>query len=435
MTNSYAVSKPILVIVLGMHRSGTSALCGALNLIGLDFGNQLLPATRANEKGHWEHEEIVSVHDRLLSSLGSSWDDPLPSGWIERTVIHEVKSELIEILERELGRTSVFGIKDPRMCRLMPLWLPIFDILSVEPFFILAVRSPWEVAESIADRDGIEQGKSELLWLEHVAEAEASTRGRKRSFVTYDALMDDPVRTMERLRNQLGVDLRPPSDLQASLREFLDPSLRHYYLGTRIASHTHPVSPLALSYYETIRNASSPHEISAKCKELAARFAHGCDFSYPPTVRTKKLSPEDISNVSLDVCAIPRSVPVSAVFWLDTKISNKTNLPLSAATPYPVRLAYHWIEKSTRCTVVFDGQRSGFLPCLGPYSTRRYPMKVVAPDHDGEYILQATIVQDGACWFEEVRPEIVREFTISVMAEMNDNTAVVAGREGTPTRA
>ncbi|HJX24749.1 MAG TPA: hypothetical protein VJ252_01225, partial [Chthoniobacterales bacterium] len=63
------------VVILGMHRSGTSALCGALDLLGVDFGERLMPANHANEKGYWEHEEIVRFHDDLLSSLGSRWDD------------------------------------------------------------------------------------------------------------------------------------------------------------------------------------------------------------------------------------------------------------------------------------------------------------------------------------------------------------------------
>src|ERR1700731_3783206 len=116
------------VVVLGMHQSGTSALCGALNLMGVDFGKRLMLPSDANEKGHWEHEEIVRVHDGLLSSLGSSWDDaePLPSDWLEWKITREVRSQLLWIAERDFAHSSLFGIKDPRMCRLIPLWLPIF---------------------------------------------------------------------------------------------------------------------------------------------------------------------------------------------------------------------------------------------------------------------------------------------------------------------
>ncbi len=63
------------IIVLGMHRSGTSALAGALALLGVDMGRSLLAPADDNVRGLWEHEELVRLHDRLLSAFESSWDD------------------------------------------------------------------------------------------------------------------------------------------------------------------------------------------------------------------------------------------------------------------------------------------------------------------------------------------------------------------------
>ena len=62
------------VLVLGMHRSGTSALTRILNLLGVDLGSKLMPASPENEAGYWEHAEIVRIHDELLGELGTSWD-------------------------------------------------------------------------------------------------------------------------------------------------------------------------------------------------------------------------------------------------------------------------------------------------------------------------------------------------------------------------
>ena len=63
------------VIVLGMHRSGTSALAGMLSLLGIQFGRSLFPPQADNPRGYWEHREIVDLDDRMLMALGSSWDD------------------------------------------------------------------------------------------------------------------------------------------------------------------------------------------------------------------------------------------------------------------------------------------------------------------------------------------------------------------------
>jgi hypothetical protein len=87
-----------------------------------------------------------------------------------------------------------------------------------------------------------------------------------------------------------------------------------------------------------------------------------------------------------------------------------------------VRLAYHWIEKTTRQMVVFEGNRSGFFPGLDANATKHYPMMIIAPSQPGEYILQTTMVQDGICWFEDIRPGIVQEFAVTVIAGANHDS-------------
>ena len=141
-----------VVVILGMHRSGTSALAGALAQMGVDFGKHLISPSRDNPKGYFEHPEIVALHDALLRALGSRWDDylPLPSGWTETEVTSgKFAPPLVAILKRDFGEASLFGVKDPRLCRLMPLWFPIFETLPAEPHFVLTIRHPWEVAESL----------------------------------------------------------------------------------------------------------------------------------------------------------------------------------------------------------------------------------------------------------------------------------------------
>ena len=413
------------VVILGMHRSGTSALSGALHLMGVDFGERLLPATDANQKGYWEHEEIVEAHDRLLSGLGSYWDDdkPLPPGWMEREITREVQAHLLGILERDFAEIPLFGLKDPRMCRLMALWLPIFQTLRVQPHFVLMVRHPWEVAESLTQRDGIEHLKSHFLWVEHLVEAESATRTHKRSFVTYEKLIDDPVATLDALRAQVAADIAAPNEVETALRQFLEPSLRHQRVATTAVGFTEPLPQLALNFYETIRDAATSPEITLKLKPLGERFISNRSRFSPGRIRTEQLSPEEVAKVSLRVSTPPPEVAVSTSFWVDADVENGTNEPLFSAAPYPVNLAYHWINKTTREMVVFDGQRTRLSPRLDPNSTARYQMKIVSPDEPGEYILQTTIVQERVCWFENIRPGVAQEFFVSVVAPANHHAA------------
>jgi len=131
-------------------------------------------------------------------------------------------------------------------------------------------------------------------------------------------------------------------------------------------------------------------------------------------IRMEQLPLGEVSKISLEVNAVPREVHISAMFWPRARVTNGLDQPLFAVAPHPVRLAYHWLEKLTRKVVVFEGIRSGFFPGLEAKATAQYDMTILAPDQPGEYILQTTVVQDGVCWFENVRPDIVKEFPVLV---------------------
>jgi hypothetical protein len=131
-------------------------------------------------------------------------------------------------------------------------------------------------------------------------------------------------------------------------------------------------------------------------------------------IRMEQLPLGEVSKLSLEVSAVPREVNISAMFWPRARVTNGLDQPLFPVAPHPVRLAYHWLEKLTRKVVVFEGIRSGFFPGLEAKATAQYDMTILAPDQPGEYILQTTVVQDGVCWFENVRPGIVKEFPVLV---------------------
>ena len=128
-------------------------------------------------------------------------------------------------------------------------------------------------------------------------------------------------------------------------------------------------------------------------------------------------APDDIPKLSFSVSGVPQAVGISELFWLDVEVTKATSEPVYPYPPFPVRLAYHWIQKTTRRMIVFDGDRSGLFPCVHANATMHCPMTIIAPNLPGEYILQTSMVHEGVCWFEEVRPDILREFVVSVTAE------------------
>jgi O-antigen biosynthesis protein len=219
------------IVVLGMHRSGTSALAGALRLVGADLGRNLMPATAFNPEGHFEHAEVVAHDERLLEALGSRWDDlrPLPGRWWERRALAGLDAERRELLRREFGASGLWAIKDPRMCRLLPGWTGAFQALDGDWRCVLIARDPREVARSLASRDGFTAWKSHVLYLDHMLAAERSTRDRPRAFITYEELLEDGPAALRRIGQELdlGWSARVTAE-SARLQAFLRPRLRHH---------------------------------------------------------------------------------------------------------------------------------------------------------------------------------------------------------------
>ena len=224
-------SPNILLVVLGMHRNGTSAVAGLFSKLGARMGPRLMPPAGDNPHGFWEHSEIVECHDRLLSELGSSWStpSPLPSRWWTQPQATACYNELQTILRRDFSDGPISCIKDPRMCMLLPLWKPLFEDLECDARYVIVCRHPSECARSLAIRNGISESISHRLWLNHFINAERETRETQRTIVTFDQLLADPRSTMERISADLNIawPLDDGQRLNEALR-FLNPSGRHH---------------------------------------------------------------------------------------------------------------------------------------------------------------------------------------------------------------
>ena len=88
------------VLILGMHRSGTSAISGALNAIGVDFGKELAEASYDNPIGYFENNRIQDLNDLILKELGVSWDYPamLADDWEKLPKVKKHEKAALKIL-------------------------------------------------------------------------------------------------------------------------------------------------------------------------------------------------------------------------------------------------------------------------------------------------------------------------------------------------
>jgi GT2 family glycosyltransferase len=219
------------LVVLGMHRSGTSAFTGILDLLGVNLGTKLLETQADNPKGFFENKYVVEANDCILETLETTWDDtfPLPPNWIERFQDSQLLLDIRAFLRSEIKEDQLSALKDPRLCRLLALWLPLFETEGVSPHIALVIRNPLEIAESLETRNQFSSGKSLLLWMQHMMDAERYTRDLPRGFVKFEALLADPQSCVEKLFDSVG--LAHPGfspDSSDELTAFLDRNLRHH---------------------------------------------------------------------------------------------------------------------------------------------------------------------------------------------------------------
>lgn len=218
------------LLVAGMHRSGTSALTRTLSLVGGALASKLAGGVAGdNDLGFWESVDVVALHDRALASAGSAWDDVsrFPEAWFESDVGRAFGDELLALLQREFAEAPLFAIKDPRLCRLVPLWLPVLPRLGVRGQFVLPLRSPAEVAASLKARNDFPLSKGYLVWLRNVLDAERATRGQERVFVTYEGLLKDWRGVVQGIGEALEIHWpRLSRTAEAEIEDFLSPELR-----------------------------------------------------------------------------------------------------------------------------------------------------------------------------------------------------------------
>lgn len=241
-------SHRVCIIVLGMHRSGTSALTRVINILGAGMPQHIMGAGPGNDTGHWEPTKLVEFHDQLLAELNSSWHDwmPLDLSRMTSNRRQEIKARIAEIIGDEYGNAPLFVVKDPRICRFASLFLEALTDASVTPHCVLVFRNPAEVVQSLEQRDNMGLAEQEgrdrigcaqagLLWLRHVLDAEAATRGTQRSIIFYGGLLNDwrdELRGLESwITHEHGVWPDFSKSAEEQVDRFLTQTHRHHTLS------------------------------------------------------------------------------------------------------------------------------------------------------------------------------------------------------------
>ena len=232
MTDSQKKSTTVLksmLLIAGMHRSGTSALTRVLSLSGATLPKSLLaPVKEENEKGFWESQKIMEFHDKALEASGTDWNSlhSVPIQWFSSDEALSYKVQLIRLIESEFGCFEIGVIKDPRICKLAPLWQAALTDMGIATHVIIPIRNPIEVARSLEARNGYSLNYSLSLWFNYLILIEQNTRNTNRTIVNYDSLLTAPLDVISHINNHLNLTLDFKSDyFKEEVSNFLSKSL------------------------------------------------------------------------------------------------------------------------------------------------------------------------------------------------------------------
>jgi len=255
------------ILVLGMHRSGTSALTWLLGRLGAALPGDAIEASGDNARGYWESQALVTADDQLLRVVRSSWFDPrtLDFSRLSADGLRSRKNRIREAIESAWGDAPLLAIKDPRQCRCVPVIADVLGEMGIEPRALLMLRNPAEIARSLASRDGTTPAYAHLLWLRHMIDAERATRGLMRVVVDYDGMLDDWRGMIARIAPLAGRDgWQPDAADDAAINAFLDPGLRHHRAAA--AEFEEPLSQIVCAVDEGLRGLIEVDDAAARTR-------------------------------------------------------------------------------------------------------------------------------------------------------------------------
>lgn len=252
-----------LVFIFGMHRSGTSLVAKATQVIGAYFGDNLLPPGPDNPKGFWEDQDVFAINNDLLESIDLRWDIPTTAPLVDfksKDLIF-LRTRAAALLKEKLEQSDLIGIKDPRLCLTLPFWLELADEQKIETFCVIAVRNPIAVANSLYVRNEFELLKGLLLWVNYnyLVLHQLIESNKKSLFIDYQKILENPDIEIKRLSKFIKEKRNKNSDkINQFITNYIDKRLCHYSVTeNEIKRFYHSIPEAALLYQALIEFANN----------------------------------------------------------------------------------------------------------------------------------------------------------------------------------
>lgn len=306
-------------IVLGMHRSGTSSVAGVLTLLGAAAPKTLMAPGVDNPKGFFESRLVGELNDRILEAAGSSWDDwrRFDPAALSPEVLADFQGQIRTTLEHEFGSDALVVLKDPRLCRMFPIWDSVLEEDGYRPEFLLPVRTPLEVARSLNRRNGMPIAAGLLLWLRHVLDGERVTRNRRRRILLWRSFMQDWRSEVAAIQEALDWRVEITEQRAADIDSFLTADLQHEVVSDAALGADPDAHAWALEAYQALVGLAGGQDEAvclAALDRVAARFEESCQIyaavHTPLAARVQELEAELAQRAAHD--AAPADEPLEA---------------------------------------------------------------------------------------------------------------------------
>lgn len=205
------------IVVLGMHRSGTSVLTKALGLMGASLGSDL-------GRKHAEHLGVRRQNIKILRRFGHGWqvDSDLPHNWKEETFVQLQINAIKFILLNEFFDRKLFAIKDPRICLLIPIYRRIFEDLRIRPHFVVIERPNLEIARSLGKRNHFHLPQSQRITRHYKKRLDLDLADLPHVRISYHELLQNPIATLDKIRLELALPLKTSSELRNEMLALVD---------------------------------------------------------------------------------------------------------------------------------------------------------------------------------------------------------------------
>lgn len=234
----------------------------SLAALGVNLGHGLLEPSFDNPKGFFEDKAVVNLDQVLLRFAGAAWDRPPdPGSTVVRMLSVGKHARAASFLMNSRLRASApFGLKDPRMCVLLPFWRPVLSSLSANVRCILALRHPLSVAESLRCRNEMPLAVGCALWLRYTLEAvvEAS-KSWPCVVVEYESVLRRPRAQLARMARLFALRAEPNKSAEFA-SSFLDRALCHDYRKDVDGLKNMDRGDLLYETYRLLQSAASSDE-------------------------------------------------------------------------------------------------------------------------------------------------------------------------------